>query len=153
MRWDPMRHGGRWTFAVPVLAVLLLAACSQSPPGNAAKEPAVVVEKNAETGLSRLTLSASSAERLGIATTSVIDQQAGGGRTAVPYAAVIYDSSGKTWTYTNTDGLVFVRYPITVDRIEADQALLSAGPPVGTLVVTVGVAELWGIETGVGGGH
>jgi len=48
---------------------------------------------------------------------------------------------------------VFVRHAITVDRIEADRAVLSAGPPIGTLVVTVGVAELWGIETGVGGGH
>jgi hypothetical protein len=149
-----MRHGRRWTFVAPVLTVLLLAACSPSSSGGAAKEPAVVVEKNAETGLSRLTLSAKAAERIGIATAAVIDRQEGGaGRTTVPYAAVIYDAGGKTWTYTNTGGLVFVRHPITVDRIEADRALLSAGPPVGTLVVTVGVAELWGIETGVGGGH
>jgi hypothetical protein len=149
-----MRHGRRWTFVVPVLALLLLAACSPSSSGGAAKDPAVVVEKNAETGLSRLTLSARAAERIGIATASVIDRQEGGaGRTTVPYAAVIYDASGKTWTYTNTGGLVFVRHPITVERIEADRALLSAGPPTGTLVVTVGVAELWGIETGVGGGH
>ena len=113
-----------------------------------------MVEKNAETGLSRLTLSAKAAERLGIATMSVIGRQAGGvGQTTVPYAAVVYDASGATWAYTNMDGLVFVRQSITVERIEADQALLSEGPPIGTLVVTVGVAELWGIETGVGGGH
>jgi ABC-type oligopeptide transport system substrate-binding subunit len=148
-----MGHGGRWTFAVLVLAVLLLAACSPSSSGAASSEPAVVVEKNEETGLSRLTLSAKAAERLGIATASVIDRQGGGGRTVVPYSAVVYDPSGETWAYTNTDGLTFVRQPITVERIEADLAVLSAGPPIGTLVVTVGVAELWGIETGVGGGH
>lgn len=148
-----MWHSGRRLLAIPILTVLLLAACSPSSSAPAAKDPAVVVEKNAETGLSRLTLSAKAAERLGIATAAVIDHQIGGGRTAVPYAAVIYDASGKTWTYTNTDGLVFVRHAITVDRIEADRAVLSAGPPIGTLVVTVGVAELWGIETGVGGGH
>jgi hypothetical protein len=147
-----MWHGGRGLLLVPALAVLLLAACSPSS-GGAAKDPAVVVEKNATTGLSRLTLSARAAERLGIATASVVDDAVGGGRTVVPYAAVIYDASGKTWAYANTDGLAFVRHPITVDRIEADRALLSAGPPTGTLVVTVGVAELWGIETGVGGGH
>ena len=149
-----MLRGGQWSFAVPVLAVLLAAGCSPSSSGPAANEQAVVVEKNEATGLSRLTLSARAAERLGIATTPVGEQQGGGGKqTVVPYSAVIYDASGKTWAYTNTGGLVFVRHQITVDRIEADRAVLSGGPPVGTLVVTVGVAELWGVETGVGGGH
>ena len=151
-----MWHARHWTFAVLVLAVagLALAACSPSSSGTTPKDPAVVVEKNAETGLSKLTLSAKAAERLGIATAAVTAGSAGGAaRTVVPYAAVIYDASGKTWANTNTGALVFVRQPITVDRIEADRAVLSGGPPVGTLVVTVGVAELWGIETGVGGGH
>jgi hypothetical protein len=148
-----MSKGGRWTLAVPLLAGLVLGGCSPSS-GPAAKEPAVAVEKNAETGLSRLTLTAKAAERLGIATASIIDQQIGSTRrSVVPYAAVIYDASGQTWTYTNAGGLVFVRQAITVERIDADLAVLSAGPPIGTLVVIVGVAELWGIETGVGGGH
>lgn len=148
-----MSKGGRWTIAVPLLAVFVLAGCSPSS-GPAAKEPAVAVEKNADTGLSRLTLTAKAAERLGIATASIVDQQIGSGRRSViPYAAVIYDASGQTWAYTNAGGLVFVRQAITVERIEADLAVLSAGPPIGTLVVIVGVAELWGIETGVGGGH
>jgi hypothetical protein len=151
-----MWHGRHWTFAVLllVLAVLPIAACSPSSSNTAAKDPAVVVEKNAETGLSKLTLSAKAAERLGIATAAVADRPGGGlGRTVVPYAAVIYDATGKTWAYTNPGALAFVRHPITVDRIEAELAVLSGGPPVGTLVVTTGVAELWGIETGVGGGH
>lgn len=148
-----MSKGGRWTFAVPLVAVLVLGGCSPSA-GPAAKEPAVAVEKNAGTGLSRLTLTAKAAERLGIATASIVDQQIGSARRSViPYAAVIYDATGQTWAYTNAGGLVFVRQAITVERIEADLAVLSAGPPIGTLVVIVGVAELWGIETGVGGGH
>ena len=148
-----MWHRHRHALVVPVLAVLLLAACSPASSPSAPKEQAVVVEKNAETGLSRLTLSAKAAERLGINTTPVADRQDGGGRTVVPYSAVIYDASGKTWAYTNPDGLVFVRHSITVERIDAQVAVLSGGPPIGTRVVTVGVAELWGIETGVGGGH
>jgi hypothetical protein len=84
-----------------------------------------------------------------------VGEQPGGGaaRTVVPYSAVVYDADGKTWAYTNAEGLVFVRYEIVVDRIENNVAFLSGGPPVGTLVVTVGAAELWGVETGVGGGH
>jgi hypothetical protein len=46
-----------------------------------------------------------------------------------------------------------VRSAIDVASIEGDRALLTSGPPVGTTVVTVGVAELYGAETGVGGGH
>ena len=47
----------------------------------------------------------------------------------------------------------YVRTAVTVERVEADRAVLSDGPPVATEVVTVGVAELHGVESGVGGGH
>ncbi|HEX6867287.1 MAG TPA: hypothetical protein VF119_00710, partial [Candidatus Limnocylindrales bacterium] len=63
------------------------------------------------------------------------------------------DPEGATWAYTNPEGLLFVRAPISVERIVGDLAILSEGPPAGTLVVTVGGAELWGAEHGVGGGH
>jgi hypothetical protein len=69
-------------------------------------------------------------------------------RSVIPYAAVLYDSNGETWTYTSPKPLVFVRHDIRVDDIRDDLAVLSAGPPLGTVVVTVGSAELWGIEYG-----
>jgi hypothetical protein len=64
----------------------------------------------------------------------------------VPYAAVLYDAHGDAWTYTSPEPLTFVRHRITVDNIQGDLAFLSSGPPVGTLVVTVGAAELYGAE-------
>jgi len=67
----------------------------------------------------------------------------------VPYAAVIYGVNGETWVYTNPEPLVFLRQPIVISYIEGDQAFLSEGPDIGTAVVTVGVAELYGAETGV----
>jgi CzcA family heavy metal efflux pump len=70
-------------------------------------------------------------------------------RIVVPYAAVIYDTQGETWVYTNPESRVFVRWPIVVDYIEDELAFLSVGPPSGTAVVTVGAAELFGTETGV----
>ena len=142
----------RRILAVIGLAGLLLAACSGAPPESASKEAAVVVEKNEATGISRLALSAKAADRLGIATAPVAAAPAGRG-TAVPYSAVVYDKDGATWAYTNPEGLVYLRAAITVDRIAENLAILSSGPPVGTSVVTVGTAELWGVETGVGGGH
>jgi hypothetical protein len=70
----------------------------------------------------------------------------------VPYDAVLYDLNGKAWVFTNPEPLVYVRAPITVDYIEEDLAVLTEGPPAGTEVVTAGASELFGAETGIGGG-
>lgn len=71
-------------------------------------------------------------------------------RMVVPYSALIYDLNGDTWVYVNPEPLVFMRHPVTVDFVEGDRAILSDGPPVGTMVATVGVAELYGADTGIG---
>lgn len=71
-------------------------------------------------------------------------------RMIVPYSSIIYDVHGETWVYTSPAPLTFVRHLINVDYIEGDQAILFEGPPAGTSVVTVGVAELFGLEFGIG---
>jgi len=70
-------------------------------------------------------------------------------RMVIPYSAVIYGVNGETWVYVNPEPLVFVRQPIVIDYIDEDQAYLVEGPEVGATVVTMGVAELFGAETGV----
>lgn len=67
----------------------------------------------------------------------------------VPYQAVIYGVKGETWVYTNPEPLVYIRQPIQIDFIDEDMVVLKDGPTPGTRVVTVGVAELFGAETGV----
>ena len=67
----------------------------------------------------------------------------------VPFAAVIYGVHGETWVYTNPEPLVYIREPVVIDFIQDDWAILSEGPEIGTAVVTLGVAELFGAETGV----
>jgi hypothetical protein len=52
--------------------------------------------------------------------------------------------------YTNPSPLTFVRHAIHIDHIQGDLAVLSDGPPVGTALVIVGAAELFGAETGIG---
>ena len=143
-----MRHANRLTLGGLGLAALLLVGCT--PQAEAAPPPAVKVEKIEGTDLSRLTLSPQAAQRLGLETAQVTS---GAGWTVVPYAAVLYDLDGATWVYTNPADLEFVRHAITIDRITGDRALLTDGPPIGTRVVTVGVAELHGAEAGIGGGH
>ena len=114
-------------------------------------EPAKV-EAIEGSDLKRVILTNKAAERLGIETAAVrwmtVAQR--GTRLVVPYSSMLYDLNGKTWVYTNSAPLTFVRQPISVDYIESDIAILSFGPAAGTLVVTVGAAELYGVETGVG---
>lgn len=64
----------------------------------------------------------------------------------VPYSAVYYDAKGTPWVYVNGTPLRFERQRIGVERVVGDVAVLSEGPPVGTLVVTVGAALLYGAE-------
>jgi len=98
-----------------------------------------------------VTLSERAAQRLGIETAEVSSEEiAGTPRQIIPYGAVIYDSSGATWTYTSPEPLTFVRHPITINAIDGDRAVLSEGPEDGTAVVSVGAAELYGTEYKVG---
>lgn len=64
----------------------------------------------------------------------------------VPYSAVYYDGKGVAWVYVNTKPLQYERKRIKVERIVGNLAVLSGGPPVGTTVVTVGAALLYGAE-------
>jgi hypothetical protein len=119
---------------------------------SASKDVPARVEPLKGTNVKRVILSQKAAERVGIETVAVRDEQVSGTRRkVVPYTAILYGTRGETWAYTNPEPLVFVRQSIRVERIEGDQAILSEGPPDGTSVVVVGADELLGAEFGVGG--
>ncbi len=157
-----MQHGRRWNVAALLLVAALALAVSACSRGQATEDEsgrgeAVKVEPIEGSELSRVILTEQAADRLGIQTAKVREAKvaaAGGGkavtRKVIPYAAVLYDEQGATWTFTNPDPLTFLRQKIGVDYIQADQAVLSAGPAAGVSVVTVGSAELLGAELGVG---
>lgn len=135
----------RITFSMMVLFVfagLLLSACGGQIPVTGDKVAPSKLEKIEGTDLSRVILTEKAAERIGIETASATG-------TTVPYAAVIYDIEGNTWIYTSPEPLTFVREPVVIDHIEGDMAVLKESLPSNLNVVTVGVAELWGTETGV----
>ena len=148
-----MRHSKRW---IAILGLLIafpqLSACSQtSAEATGGEEPATVEQVEGSEDVSRLTLTPKAVERLGIQTAPVREETvAGKRRKVVPYGAVFYLADGKTSVYVTSAANVYVREPITVDHIEGDRAILSAGPAAGTMVVSVGTAELYGTETGVG---
>jgi hypothetical protein len=68
----------------------------------------------------------------------------------VPYSALIYDVRGNTWIYTSPQPRTFVRDKVQVNYIDGNVVVLKDGPPAGTVVVSVGAAELFGTEFKVG---
>ena len=131
------------------LAALALGGCNNATTSAPTVE-AITIEEQEPSGHKVLTLSEKAAERLGVETAAVAGS---GAAMSIPYAAIVYDAEGKTWTYITSAPLVYERAEITVDQIDGDVATISAGPPAGTQVVTTGAAELYGAEIGVGGGH
>ena len=71
-------------------------------------------------------------------------------RKVIPYGAIIYDTKGQTWTFTNPEPLVFIRQSDHRRAYRGDKVILTEGPPAGTTVVTVGSAELMGAESKYG---
>jgi hypothetical protein len=148
-----MRHSKRWLAVLGLLiAVPQLSACTQtSAEATGGAEPAKVEQVEGSGDASRVTLTPKAVERLGIRTTPMGETTvAGKKRKVVPYGAVLYDPEGKTSVYVSPAPNTYVRQPITVDFIQGDRAVLVAGPAAGTAIVTVGAAELYGTETGVG---
>jgi hypothetical protein len=148
-----MRHSKRWIAILGLLiAVPQLSACTQtSAEATGGAEPAKVEHLEGSEDVSRLTLTAKAAERLGIQTAQVQERKvAGKQRKVIPYGALLYDSKGATYVYVTPQPLTYVRVPVTVDYISARSVVLTAGPAAGSQVVSVGAAELYGTETGVG---
>ena len=131
------------------LAMAGCAAQAQEPTDAAAAEEPAVVQPNEDGGPSRLTLSPEAETRLGIETAAATATP----RLAVPYAAVVYDGQGAAWAFARVSDREYQRTPLTIADIIGDVALLSAGPAAGTEVVTVGAAELVGVEAGISGGE
>jgi hypothetical protein len=150
----PTRRIIGWLLAV-VAAVALIAVAMEVAEQDASQDAAAetteggpaTIEHVEGSDLARVTLTEAAVERIELETAPVTTR--GGGarsRTVVPYSAVLYDERGRTWVYTRAEELTFVRAPITVEVIRGDRATLTDGPAVGTEVVAVGAAELFGSE-------
>jgi hypothetical protein len=142
----PSRH--RWLAGAMALGALALAACSEGAASHGTGDAAATIEQIGNSERVRVRLEPGAEERLGIEFAEVRDVPGRG--KAVPYAAVVYDASGDTWVYTRPSDRTYVRVPVTVSAIDGDDAFLSKGPETGTEVVTVGTAELYGVEQEIG---
>jgi hypothetical protein len=145
--------------AIAGICGLGLAACAEIPATAAGEDvrPAVV-ETVGGSAVSRITLTAEAAERIDLTTAPVTEELVAPSdgtaaqvrRKTIPYGALIYDSAGVAWAYTSLEPRVFMRAQLSVDYISGDTVVLVEGPETGTHVVTVGAAELYGAELGLG---
>ena len=136
---------------VAALGVWALQATGPAEADSGGKSGPALVEHIDGSDLSKITLTERPAPRLDIQVGSVVEHTfANETRLVVPFGAIFYDSMGNAWVYTNPGGLTYIRAAVTVDRIEGDTAILSDGPQVGSSVVSVGAALLYGTEFGVG---
>ena len=147
-----MKHVNRLMVVASIIAALQLSACGRRLAETESEDEPAKFEPIAGTKLRSVTLTEDAIKRLDIQEALVRDVQVRGKqRKVIPYAAVLYDPDGATWAFTNPKPLLFVRQAIKIDYIVADLVVLLEGPPSGTAVVTVGAAELFGAEIGVGG--
>ena len=131
---------------------LPLTACQRLVTTSKAESPAEVVRVEGSK-LNRVTLTERAMQRIALKTDQVREQlmsRSASLRKVVPYSSLIYDAQGETWVYISPQPRTFVRHKVDVDYIEGDIAVLNDGPPVGTVVASVGVAELYGTDSGVG---
>jgi outer membrane murein-binding lipoprotein Lpp len=130
---------------------LILAGCTGTD--ARVEQPQSTVKPIAGSPVQQVQLTEQAMRRLGITTGLVqaVARPGQGGRTTIPYSAVVYDADGSTWTYVNTAERTFVRRSITVRVIDGSTAILTSGPAVDTAVVTVGAPELLGAEYDISG--
>lgn len=95
----------------------------------------------------RVILTTEAVERLDIKTAEVTQEE---DRLAITSDALILDTNGDFWVYVNVETNTYERALLEAVREVDGQAFFSDGPAPGSPVVFVGVAELYGEETGVG---
>lgn len=130
---------------VALLVALLSACAGQVSDEHVIDEPVTLTPVGAD--LKQVTLTEHAAKRLDIQTAPVAVEA---GRTVIPSSAWFVQPDGKFWVYTSPQPLVFVRHEISIESDDGARTFLTAGPPPGTQVVTVGVPELLGAEFEIG---
>lgn len=133
------------TFVAVSLIVVAVPACRDN--STVELEPPATKVEIEGTDRYRVTLTPQAVERLDIQTADVTEAE---GHLAITSDALILDTNGDFWVYVNVEPNTYERAALESVREVDGRALYAEGPAAGTPVVYVGVAELYGEETGVG---
>jgi hypothetical protein len=127
-----------------------LAGCAEIESVSAEPYEPAALESTGASEPAKITLTEEATRRVALQTTVV---GARGAELTVHHAALVYDKKGLPWVFAVVGPRTYARSAVTVRRVDGDVVTLSAGPPAGTEVVTVGAIELWGAELGIAGKH
>lgn len=142
-----MQARQRWMVVAPVVIGLTLFGCTQPPEKLAKRQGPATVTAIDGSKVKQVAITEQAAGRLGIKMAAITEEA---GSKVIPYSAVVYDENGATFAFTSPAAFTYVRSSITVATITGEKAFLTDGPATGTEVVTVGTAELYGTEQGLG---
>jgi len=90
-----------------------------------------------------VTLTQTGADQVGIKTQPVTGTSE---LSVLPYASLLYDSDGTTFVYVSPKPLTFTYQRINLVKIVGERIYFTAGPKVGTQVVTSGVPQVHGAD-------
>ena len=140
-----------WIGLAGVALGFALSGCNEIEPAPASSYHPAELSSPGPRGVREVSFTEDAARRVGLQTSRVT---ASGPDLVVPYAALIYDKQGKSWVYTVSRPLTYLRVSVVVkEEVDEDSMALSAGPPAGTEVVTRGATEVYGAELGMDGNH
>jgi hypothetical protein len=138
----PLRSRHLFAAGSVLVAGLAFTGCKEVPSNLVERQP-YELEAVKGTDLNRVKLADETAARIDLRTTQVRGKA---GQKLVPHVSLIYNPFGQVFVYTKPEPRTYVRAPVTVARAVGDRVVLSKGPPIGTVVVTVGAAELLATE-------
>jgi hypothetical protein len=138
----------RWVAGWVVVVGLTVAGCTSIEAAPSVESGPAQVQPIPGSDRSQVILTEEAARRVGIKTEPI---SSAGSQSVIPLTAVLYDKDGRTWTYTNPAPLTYLPEELVIARVDGVTAIMQSGPAAGTLVVTVGGAELLGAEYGVSG--
>jgi hypothetical protein len=135
---------------VVAIAVATSAGCAEIESVTAEPYEPAALESTGPDKPARIILTDEAVDRVALQTTEVKNL---GKDLTVDHAALVFDKAGKPWLFTVVGPRTYVRAAVTIKEVQDNVMTLSAGPPAGTQVVTVGAIELWGAELGIAGKH
>ena len=135
---------------VVAIAIATSAGCAEIESVTAEPYEPATLETPGPGRPARVILTEEAVDRVALQTTEV---KMLGKDLTVDHAAVVFDKAGKPWVFTVIGPRTYVRAAVTIKEVEDNVVILSAGPPAGTQVATVGAIELWGAELGIAGKH
>lgn len=135
---------------VVAVAVATSAGCAEIESVTAEPYEPAALESTGPDKPARVILTEEAVDRVALQTTEV---KALGKDLTVDHAALVFDKVGKPWVFSVIGPRTYLRAAVTIKEVQDNVVTLSAGPPAGTQVVTVGAIELWGAELGIAGKH